>query len=677
MNIPQRNICLVGGTEIRPKKFIGFIDYDVKTNKNGLISKRHLETLGFDFPETRRQKTPSGGFHDMYLFSAPIGNSVGSLASGIDVRGHRGYVLGAGSRLGSKSYDLDNDSDIQDAPDWLDSQLTVEAQASRRLTLVREVDQAEAKRRALAFLDILPDAIAGARNDEGFKVVCRLKDFGCTPDLVRELLDSWRCRPPLDFAEMEQLIVSAFKYGKNSYGIDHSQNAFDPVPVLKEAEPPVGPPIDVMNSEYFYTEIGATSCICNEIINADGEKDIQRLAVKTFQNRFANKSIDLGNGKSMNRASWWFTSAARREHKGLVFDPSAKADSAYYNLWQGFRFEPVDLDSIDPRGVEGAKLYLEHVLENICGGDKGLAEWVLTWVAHIFQHPEEKPTAAIVLQGEKGTGKNVFSDVIAHLLGRYAVTFHDRGRLTHNFNSAQENKLLLVFDETFWAGEKAIDSKLKSLVTSKKRLIERKGFEAYDAKCFDRIVILGNEERIVPATIDERRYAVFKMGNRNRKDRLFFGAIIDGVEKHGGDKWLFTFFKNFDLSRQDVHSAPETEGLKEQKRHGLTGFAKWWEQCLEAEEIIGASFVNGWPEGAIQSRILVEACNGKVSPYDQVTVRTLRKWLLKFAPSSKPGRLRLEGGYMPRTYQLAPLLQAKKEFNAACGFDSEDEDEIN
>lgn len=80
------------GVPTGPSNGITVIDVD---RKNGVDGWFNLQTLELDIPETAVVHTPSGGFH-LYFDTGnlEIPNSVGEVASGVDVRGAGGYVQG-------------------------------------------------------------------------------------------------------------------------------------------------------------------------------------------------------------------------------------------------------------------------------------------------------------------------------------------------------------------------------------------------------------------------------------------------------------------------------------------------------------------------------------------------------------------------------------------------------
>ena len=59
-----------------------------------------------------------------------------------------------------------------------------------------------------------------------------------------------------------------------------------------------------------------------------------------------------------------------------------------------------------------------HLYEVICDGDIELFEYLLDYVAHMLQRPEEKPGVMVVLLGSQGTGKGLFFQILQRVWGR-------------------------------------------------------------------------------------------------------------------------------------------------------------------------------------------------------------------------------------------------------------------
>ncbi len=217
-----------------------------------------------------------------------------------------------------------------------------------------------------------------------------------------------------------------------------------------------------------------------------------------------------------------------------------------------------------------------------------LYEWLLGYFAHIVQYPGEKPLVALVFRGGKGVGKNTLIERVGALLGGHFRTVADRRYLIGNFNSHMENCLLFVLDEAFWSGDKSAEGILKSLITSKMQTIEAKGREPYEVKNCMRVVIIGNEEWLVPAGPDERRFAVFDVGDGRKQDNSFFQEMRVLMER-GGYDYLLRYLLDYEIIT-DVNVAPRTKGLLDQKIGSLPPLEQFWFESLRDCRIQGSGF---------------------------------------------------------------------------------------
>lgn len=676
---PNYNICLPGGYEISPGKYLGFIDVDCKVDgKNGFDTMATLDILGFDFPETLAQQTPTGGLHLFYYFDFPIQNSAGLLGRGIDTRGFHGYVVGAGSGIDGKGYIFKNRLQIASAPLWIVEKITNQQRekrgdhdpsgGARHLHVLHGIDQETAEGRAKSYLQRLSPAQAGERNSRGFETACRLKDFGLLQSHALEcMLAHWKSEPPLDGAEIKHFISSAYRYSQNEAGIDSPEMAFD-------ALPPEAPgkktrhPIDQINDEYALVTAGGGVRILWETKTFDGKDRVEHLSLQSFHDKLANVLM-LSGEKSVPVSKSWIRSTKRREYQGIIFAPNRIAPK-FFNVWRGFSVQlPNPAIPPAPEAQKALDLFLEHIRENVCGGNLEWAQWVIGFFAHLIQKPEQKPRVALALRGKKGVGKNVITECIGRLLGDHYLLAANRRYLSGNFNSHLENKLLLVLDEAYWSGDKATEGILKDLITGTTQQIERKGHDSYTVANLVRVVIFGNEEWIVPATDDERRFAVFNVGDGRKRDDEFFGQILDGMRDYGGDRLLFKYLMEFDISKVNVNVAPDTDALMGQKEHTLGPLEAWWLASLKAGHLIGSS-EHEWVEelGREQLRsAFYEECKrqniGGRLPNDTHFGRSFKA----MAPSSCESIRKKEGGVRYRVQSIAPLAQAKAEWEKFIG----------
>ena len=584
----ERNIG-ISTSRFDNNKSLLVVDIDNKNGKDGDGSIFELELSGHEFPTSLEQATPSGGRHIIYVTDEPVRQGVDVLGHGLDIRAKGGYILGMGSTLPNGKYQqINGHNELAQAPSWLVDKLGRAPERKQIEVDLKGVDPTRAINRALKYLETAPLANEGEAGDlTTFKVAAKLKDLGCTAEQAFDLMDShWndRCAPPWDLAELEDKVFHAFKYGKEQPGISAPEAVF---PAIEIAEAPGKlSPMDGMNTAYAYVLSGGGGHVLKETTDQNGNFDLQHLSVNAFHGFYANRVISTGK-KTEPLSKAWMEWPSRRTYEGLVFEPSGCNDQRFYNMWRGFSVEPADT------GKHWAvDMWLDHALTNVCGGDTKLCHWLVSWFAHLIQKPSEKPMVATVFKGPKGVGKNALIERVGDLIGNHFFLTSNRRYLLSNFTGHLEKCLMFVLDEAFWSGDKQAEGIIKDLITGTNHVIEHKGKEPYAVRNLTRIAIIGNEDWVVPATSDERRWAVFDVGSARRQDRDFFGRMRKGLDD-GGNRHLLRYLLDYKLG--DINAAPDTKGLLAQKHASLEPFEQWWLDCLSSGCVAGSDLGNTWP----------------------------------------------------------------------------------
>jgi hypothetical protein len=472
------------------------------------------------------------------------------------------------------------------------------------------------------------------------------------------------------------IIDSAFRYGENAPGSAAPEMIFDKIETPREEK--TRHPVDVLNDKHFFMATSAGSRVGWETIDARGEFRLNFIPLSAFHDLHAAWKV-VRDEKPVAATRLWLQSDKRRSYSRITFDPSGRAPQGQYNLWRGFAAEPAKSLADAPKlAQKGLAMFLEHCLQNVCRGDEALNRWLLGFFAHIFQHPEDRPRVCLVFKGEKGTGKNALVECVGHLLGSAFVNISDHKRVFSKFNSVLEAKLLVVLDEAFFSGDKSVDGALKSMITEEERLIERKNLEPYVAKVFERMIIIGNEDRLINATGDERRYAVFDVGNGRAKDWQFFKEMKENIRHHGGAGALLRFFLDFDLTGIALDDVPKTAALNEQKQHSIGIFETWWHQCLQDGVVHGSFYENEWPEQILSSELrdafIRWTESEKIRGFIPIA-SVCGKAFARIAHGSSHRKNVRKGGGVVKAYQLLPLDLARLDWDKYIGFSSDWDEE--
>lgn len=647
------------------------VDVDNKKGKTGDKTLLDLTLEGFKFPKTLTQTTPTGGRHLIYRCTDPVIQSASKLGSGIDIRSRGGYIVGAGSFINGKAYTIDNEK-IAIAPKWLVERCGVERKSREVNVDVSKINQESAKKRALSYLKTAPRAMQGDGGDQTtFNVAAKLKDFGLTIMNARDLLhDHWNqeCEPPWEARALEDKVRNAYAYSQNKAGIDSPQSDFEDV-----SENSLYLPVMKLNKEFSFLVQGGKSTILHHPLD---DPETQYMTVQAFKDLIKSETIQTSDGKIKPLSEHWMASTHRNTYIGVDFNPMRKPGKRRLNLWRGYGCEPLAKNEAPTKDMQrGLDLFHEHALKNVCDGDEKHFNWLMGYFAHMIQRPWEKPLTALVFQGKKGVGKNALVERVGKLFARYSGHYQltsDPNKITSNFNKHLEKMVFFVLDEASWSGNKQAESRIKDLITGGTHNIEQKGKEIYEIRNCLRLVILGNDAWLVPATFDERRFAVFMVGDGRMRDKPFFIDMRNCIDNKGGNRLLLTYLQNFDLKTVDVDEAPVTKGLLQQKLQTLDPFFSWWYSCLTDEKILGLSEFNSeWPKSVGRERMrdayISHVKSRGVSSWRLDPVN-FGKHLVECCPGAYPDR-KTEEGRRVGIYTIPPLATARDQFDRYLGHD--------
>lgn len=660
------------------------IDVDNKNGKNGDAELLKLELEGYGLPDTFEQRTPTGGRHLVFWCDTAVRQGVNVLGPGLDIRSRGGYIVGAGSAVAAGLYST-NYHDVAEAPSWLIDMCKPREDVPDNLPSAIEDDL----RSVTAWL--MNDAPISRQGEGGnqtaFTVACKLKDKGVEIEDAKELMGgAWnaRCEPPWSLEELDDIIEHAYRYGQEPIGSKSAKAEFAPVdPIYKpltDEEKEKLSPVEIINSDHALLLAGGSHCIMWETVDADGNYEIKYMKEPAFHAFHAHESVILGDGKQHQVSKLWMKNSEQRKFKGLAFKPGGTKEEmnelkkrGYHNLWRGFKVEPwgKEILKAPPEARQAVDMFMQHAKENVCGGDEKLFQWLIGYFAHLIQKPWEKPLVALVFRGGKGVGKNALVDRVGHLLGNHYLLTSNRRYLVGNFNGHLENCLLLALDEAFWSGDKHSEGTLKDLITGNKHVIERKGQETYTVGNLTRVVVIGNEDWLVPASQDERRFAVFDVGDGRKQDRDYFRSMREGMER-GGYRLLLRVLQDWDVSEVDVNDAPATRALADQKIESLEPFFQWWFECLCDGRLVGSDFETSWEEECDKERL-------RSAFYRYLRERNIRarapesiaigKMLKKCLPSVVTDQKRRDGDKMVNVYRFPPLAIARQQWCKFIGHD--------
>jgi hypothetical protein len=408
-----------------------------------------------------------------------------------------------------------------------------------------------------------------SRSEVTFAVCCELVRAGCDDDTIAAvLLDP-------DFGISAHTLAQK---RSTAYAARQIQRAREEVsePMLRK-----------LNERHaVISDIGGKCRVVGEVLDRNLARPRTRISKQSFEdfrNRYMNIKVQSGVTKEGNptytpAGKWWLEHPMRRQYETIVFAPGREVPEAY-NLWQGFACEALPGDAHKP--------FLKHLRDNVCQGDDEHFQYLIRWMARAVQNPGEQGHVAVVLRGGRGTGKGSVAQIFGSLWGRHFLHISSAKHLVGQFNAHLRDCVALFADEAFYAGDKQHESTLKTLVTEDTLIVEGKGLDAEVAPNYVHLIMASNDDWVVPAGADERRYFILDVGDRKKQDKAYFRALHQAMNE-GGREALLHYLLTMDLSDYEVREIPQTDALRDQKEQSLRPQEEWWLDVLRSGVIPGA-----------------------------------------------------------------------------------------
>ncbi len=368
--------------------------------------------------------------------------------------------------------------------------------------------------------------------------------------------------------------------------------------IERAKEEAVDPWLRKLNEKHaVIADIGGKCRIISEVYDpALRRTKISKQSFEDFRNRYCHIKVQVGVTEAgapiyKPAGAWWCGHSQRRQYEMITFAPGREVEDAY-NLWRGFAYD----------SLPGTKhlSFLSHVKENICGGNEEHYSYLLKWMARAVQHPDSPGEVAVVLRGKRGTGKSFYAKVFGSLFGRHFLQVSDSKHLVGSFNAHLRDTVILFGDEAFFAGDRRHESVLKTLITEEHLVVEGKGVDAEAAPNYTHLLLASNDEWVVPAGLDERRFFAIDMGEDHKQDHHYFKAIRNDLDAGGMENLLF-FLMTLDLKGFEVRSAPQTLALQDQKVLSMAPEIQWlFEKLMEGRLTRSAS---EWTEKVIKDSL--------------------------------------------------------------------------
>jgi hypothetical protein len=296
-----------------------------------------------------------------------------------------------------------------------------------------------------------------------------------------------------------------------------------------------------------------------------------------FRHLYRNKYVAVSRN-SIDQGRWWFEHPNRREYAGVAFLPAGSPIiNGRLNLWCGWGVEPRQGDW---------SLLREHIFEVLAARDEESDRYIINWLAWAVQHPDQQPESALVLIGERGSGKGTLGNAMCRIFGQHAQHISSPEHLTGRFNHHLRPCSFLFADEAYGPRDKSAEGTLKRLITEPTLTIEQKGHDVIEQPNYLHVMLASNNEWVVPAGPHERRFVVLRAAETHRQDREWFVPIYEQMKTGGYAAMLHELLRH-DLTDWHPREIVRTAELVHQQEESLNPQDEWWFELLQTGVLAG------------------------------------------------------------------------------------------
>ncbi len=329
------------------------------------------------------------------------------------------------------------------------------------------------------------------------------------------------------------------------------------------------PTLAEMNTKHSVISYVGGKCMVTVEVPSPNDPSVTMLRLQStteFCNAYGNKYVEVDEGRKKSMGHWWLQHPRRRQYDTLVFRPGEPEEIGNsLNLWKGF--------AVTPQPGDWSKLR-RHIVDVLADGIQEHADYILSWVAWMVQNPDRRAEVALVLKGGRGTGKGTFANALRAIFGRHALQVSSAKHVAGDFNAHLRSVVFLFSDESYFPGAKASEGTLKRLLTEETLFIEAKGRDGEEVPNCLHVLMASNEDWVVPAGMDERRFAVFEVSASRAQDEAYFAEINAELAAGGVEAFLYDMLA-MDLGNWHPRRVPQTNALLDQKLNSLTPLQEW------------------------------------------------------------------------------------------------------
>lgn len=287
----------------------------------------------------------------------------------------------------------------------------------------------------------------------------------------------------------------------------------------------------------------------------------------------------------------WIKDANKRVYQTTAFYPTLQPQelpSIVYNTFLGYKAQTVNIaDDYKPGW------FINHC-KLLCNNVENDGMFLVKYIAHLLQKPQELPEVGIVMRGKQGAGKDSIISCIEKLIGKkYVYRTSNMNDAFGNFTSAFRDTLVFQFNEVEGKDGFQFSQKLKDLITREENMINEKNIRPYGQANMMRVFLFTNAMTPLDIPPDDRRFVVLKTCDPQEPE--YYEELWKLINNENVINKLYTYLINLDItSFKPRRERPQTENYKFMKEMSINPIYTYLYKHSFNDYEICSDFIDGF-----------------------------------------------------------------------------------
>jgi len=260
----------------------------------------------------------------------------------------------------------------------------------------------------------------------------------------------------------------------------------------------------------------------------------------------------------------WIDDSKLKLYNNMDFIPyngtrniSDKTKSDTFNLFNGYNPNinlVLDESYTNEKKQKILKPFLD-LLYQMVGNEEKSFNYMVNYLAHLIQKPNERIPICVIFKSKQGIGKNLTFDTIGNIIGKHHyITSSNPKDFFGDYAEGFYRKLLVNMNECEGKDTFDFEGKIKSFITEDTITLNPKFVRQTTISNFARAIIFTNKSNPVPIDVrsKDRRFVVFQSTEEYLKTKygeVFWSKLAEHFKKPEFIKILYDYLNNKDISK--------------------------------------------------------------------------------------------------------------------------------